>query len=145
MGTTCSNSSLVHVVYLEQPRCGLPGLEGGQLIRVKKGIYGLPDAPRAWFETLKSALTKEMGFRQMTLDVAMFVYWRKDGSISAIMAVHVDDCIVATDGTPDSEELVNKLNSMSAVQGMGGNFSKIKQCVAVLVHKRCRILSLIHI
>ena len=98
-------------LYLEQPTCGLPGLHAGQLLRVKKGIYGLPDAPRVWFETLRGALTKEMGFHQMSLDVAMFVHWRKDGSISALLATHVDDCIVATDGQPDSEDLVKQLTT----------------------------------
>ena len=32
-------------LYMRQPRGGLPGLEPGQLLKIEKGIYGLPDAP----------------------------------------------------------------------------------------------------
>ena len=45
----------------------------------------------AWFEAFATAL-KELGFVQMTLDVAFFVHWRDDGCIAALLIVHVDDC-----------------------------------------------------
>ena len=65
-------------LYLEQPKCGLLGLDPGQLLLVVKGIYGLPNAPRAWFEAFAVAL-KELGLAQITLDVPFFVYWNDSG------------------------------------------------------------------
>ena len=36
-------------VYMFAPSGGLPGVEGGSLIKLIKPLYGLNDAPRRWF------------------------------------------------------------------------------------------------
>jgi len=50
----------------------LTGVRSGALCRVRKGVYGLRDAPRLWWERLRSALLG-LGFYQCRLDVTLFV------------------------------------------------------------------------
>lgn len=40
-------------VYVELPPGGIPGLPEGTLLKLLKPVYGLSDAPRAWFTKLK--------------------------------------------------------------------------------------------
>ncbi|CAK0872907.1 unnamed protein product [Prorocentrum cordatum] len=87
-------------LYMQQPRGGLPGLEPGQLLKVEKGIYGLPDAPRAWFNTFRKAMVEEMGWKQLQLDVAFFCFYSGDRS-AGMLIVHVDDCMLAHDGSAE--------------------------------------------
>ena len=59
-------------LYLEQPIRGLSGVEGNNIFRLRKTVYGLPEAPRAWYESLCSILVDELGFVKSLLDPAMF-------------------------------------------------------------------------
>lgn len=96
-------------LFLEQPRRGLPGLQKGQLLRVLKGVYGLPDAPRAWFNAFVGFLTKVLELRQLKLDVAFFVGHDEHGRLNFVLIVHVDDCMLATDGSRIAEAKVAEL------------------------------------
>ena len=58
-------------LYLRQPVEQYPGCTSiHQLLLVLGCVYGLADAPRAWWKTLCEALEK-LGFIQLTLDVAI--------------------------------------------------------------------------
>ena len=62
------------MLYLRQPRQGLPGFELGQVVEVINSVYGLPDAPRAWFDALVSVLLS-LGWFQSKLDPVLFLWW----------------------------------------------------------------------
>ena len=40
-------------LYMAQPRGGVAGLHPSQLIRIRKGVFGLSESPRMWFEPLE--------------------------------------------------------------------------------------------
>ena len=63
----------------------------GTIWRLKRPLYGLNDAGRQWYFTLKDFL-KTLGFTTSPYDKAMF-YLIKDGKLQGIMNVHVDDII----------------------------------------------------
>ncbi|GJW80691.1 putative ribonuclease H-like domain-containing protein [Tanacetum coccineum] len=71
-------------VYVCQP----PGFEDpafpNKVYKVEKDLYGLHQAPRAWYETLSTSLF-ENGFRRGTIDKTLFIKKDKDD----IMLVHV--------------------------------------------------------
>ncbi|GJX68769.1 putative ribonuclease H-like domain-containing protein, partial [Tanacetum coccineum] len=56
--------------------CQLPGFEDpqflGKVYKVEKALYGLHQAPRAWYETLSTYLL-ENGFRRGTIDKTLFI------------------------------------------------------------------------
>jgi len=70
--------------------------------RLKKGIYGLNDAARQWYLTVKNELL-QYGCVQMPLDSSVFVYYT-NGEFSGFLAVHVDDFLGA-----GSEEFHDKV------------------------------------
>ncbi|GKB60161.1 uncharacterized mitochondrial protein-like protein, partial [Tanacetum coccineum] len=58
--------------------------------QVVKALYGLHQAPRAWYETLSSFLL-ENGFRRGTIDKTLFI--KKNKSDIMLVQVYVDDII----------------------------------------------------
>lgn len=73
-----------------------PGFEqhsrGKQLVRrLHKAIYGIKQAPRAWFDKLKLALI-HLGFIQSKVDASLFV--KHDKNLVIYILVYVDDIII---------------------------------------------------
>ena len=68
-------------------------------------MYGLPDAPRAWWEALTGYL-KGLGFKQCRLDVAFLSWYHPDGRLGVILTLHVDDVMICGDGHPTTEAVI---------------------------------------
>ncbi|GKB81192.1 putative ribonuclease H-like domain-containing protein, partial [Tanacetum coccineum] len=77
-------------VYVCQP----PEFEDLQfpdkVYKVEKALYGLHQAPRAWYETLSTYLL-EIGFRKGIIDKTLFI--KKDKGDILLVQVYVDDII----------------------------------------------------
>ncbi|GKC20068.1 putative ribonuclease H-like domain-containing protein, partial [Tanacetum coccineum] len=100
-------------VYVCQP----PGFEDPQfpdkVYKVEKALYGLHQAPRAWFETLSTYLLKN-GFRRGTIDTTLFI--KKDKG--DIMLVYVDDIIFGSTKKSlcvEFEQMTHKRFQMSSI------------------------------
>ena len=61
------------------------------VLRLRKAVYGLVNAPKKWWDRLKKSLI-EHGFTSCALDPCAFVL-RKSGKIHGVLGVHVDDVI----------------------------------------------------
>ncbi|GJZ71972.1 putative ribonuclease H-like domain-containing protein [Tanacetum coccineum] len=64
-------------VYVHQPPGFVDPTHPNKVYKVIKALYGLHQAPRAWYETLSSFLM-ENGFRRSTIDKTLFVTRKKD-------------------------------------------------------------------
>ena len=73
-------------VYLRLP---IEAREGGCQWRLKKMVYGLKNAARAWYESATRVIEKIGGARSK-IDPALY-YWKKEGQLIQIMCSHVDD------------------------------------------------------
>ncbi|GKF96426.1 putative ribonuclease H-like domain-containing protein [Tanacetum coccineum] len=77
-------------VYVCQP----PGFEDSQfpdkVYKVEKDLYGLHQAPRAWYETLSTYLL-ENGYRRGTIDKTLFI--KNDRGDILLVQLYVDDII----------------------------------------------------
>ncbi|GJX75254.1 putative ribonuclease H-like domain-containing protein [Tanacetum coccineum] len=71
-------------VYVHQPLGFIDPAHPNKVYKVIKALYGLHQAPRAWYETLSSFLL-ENGFRRGTIDKTLFIKKNK----SDIMLVQV--------------------------------------------------------
>ena len=68
-------------LYLHQPRTPFPGLLPGQLVRIRKNIFGLATSPHEWWVDLQNGMgkarvgyqDKEFAFEQCALDPCIFV------------------------------------------------------------------------
>ena len=64
------------------------------LARVKKGVFGLSDAPRQWYLRLHRALS-ELGWERNFMDPACWMLWdNKHEQLLGICLSHVDDLLV---------------------------------------------------
>ncbi|GKC41838.1 putative ribonuclease H-like domain-containing protein, partial [Tanacetum coccineum] len=77
-------------VYVHQPPGFVDPAHPNKVYKVIKALYGLHQAPRAWYETLSSFLM-ENGFRRDTIDKTLFI--KKKKSDIMLVQVYVDDII----------------------------------------------------
>ncbi|GJR10935.1 putative ribonuclease H-like domain-containing protein [Tanacetum coccineum] len=77
-------------VYVHQPPGFVDLAHPNKVYKVIKALYGLHQAPRAWYETLSSFLLKN-GFRRGTIDKTLFI--KKNKSDIMLVQVYVDDII----------------------------------------------------
>lgn len=95
-------------VYLKPP----PEYFNGTLWKLKKTVYGLCDAARAWYLRVKEELLA-MSAQMCSLDQSLFS-WYNCGVLEGIICVHVDDFLWA--GTLAFEEaIINKLSDMFTI------------------------------
>ena len=78
--------------FVKIPREGIPGQTANDVVEVLKCVYGLCDAPRAWWVSFSKTL-KDLGMKQSVLDPCVF-YWFWDGELHGCISLHVDDMIV---------------------------------------------------
>ncbi|GJV33683.1 putative reverse transcriptase domain-containing protein [Tanacetum coccineum] len=102
-------------VYVCQP----PGFEDphfpDKVYKVEKALYGLHQAPRAWYETLSTYLL-ENGFRRGTIDKTLFI--KKDKSDILLVQVYVDDIIFGSTKKTlclEFEQMMHKRFQMSSM------------------------------
>ncbi|GJR52483.1 putative ribonuclease H-like domain-containing protein [Tanacetum coccineum] len=102
-------------VYVCQP----PGFEDPQfpdkVYKVEKALYGLHQAPRAWYETLSTYLL-ENGFRRGTIDKTLFI--KKDKGDILLVQVYVDDIIFGSTKKSlcvEFEQMMHKRFQMSSM------------------------------
>ncbi|GJV80755.1 putative ribonuclease H-like domain-containing protein [Tanacetum coccineum] len=102
-------------VYVCQP----PSFEDPQfpdkVYKVEKALYGLHQAPRAWYETLSTYLL-ENGFRRGTIDKTLFI--KKDRGDILLVQVYVDDIIFGSTKKSlcvEFEQMMHKRFQMSSM------------------------------
>lgn len=61
------------------------------LARVRKGVFGLADAPRQWYLRLHRSLA---GWCRSTMDSACWLLWSASGELDGIICSHVDDLLL---------------------------------------------------
>lgn len=96
-------------LYMFPPQRGLPGISSDQILRLRRPVYGRPDAPRAWYEQISKFIMGDMGFERSILDPALFVHRDGLGNPNGMLVLHVDDLMVATDGSEHIEQAVHRL------------------------------------
>ncbi|GJV89344.1 putative ribonuclease H-like domain-containing protein [Tanacetum coccineum] len=102
-------------VYVHQPPGFVNSTHPNKVYKVVKDLYGLHQAPRAWYETLSSFLL-ENGFRRGTIDKTLFI--KKNKSDIMLVQVYVDDIIFGSTKKSmctEFEEVMHKRFQMSSI------------------------------
>ena len=87
----------------------MKGVPPGCLLEVVRSVYGLPDAPRAWWEEI-TAFLKEFGFTHCRMDTAIMIWFYEDGTVGVTIVIHVGDIMIANDGQPKTNKIVEKIH-----------------------------------
>jgi len=105
--TAFLNADLEETVYIKKP-------EGSTIkesyVPLNKALYGLVQAPRAWFKRMSTYLRgigeqEGLTVEQSKIDPCLF-YIRKGNTLTGMISLYVDDCIIA--GPNEIVELLKK-------------------------------------
>lgn len=94
------------------------GPNGQQLVcKLNKALYGLRQAPRAWFITLKQYLVTNLGFTASKADTSLFVRVSSDHIV--LLMVYVDDIVITGSSTGEIDRVVHQLHTKFALKDIG--------------------------
>lgn len=110
------HGTLTKSVFMQQPPGFVDPNHPNHVCRLKKSLYGLRQAPRAWYQTLSSALLR-FGFLQSQADHSLFIY-RRQGAFLLVL-VYVDDIILTGSHKAVLESLVQHLKSTFVLKDLG--------------------------
>jgi hypothetical protein len=85
------NGDLIEKVYVSHPPGFVIADKEGEVLRLRKALYGLHQAPRAWNAKLDNTLLS-LGFTRSPSEHA--VYTRGDAASRLLLGVYVDDLVV---------------------------------------------------
>jgi hypothetical protein len=84
------NGDLREEVYVQQPAGFVVTGKEHKVLKLRKALYGLHQAPRAWNEKLDRAM-KSLGFKKSSSEPA--IYLRRNNKSQLVVGVYVDDLI----------------------------------------------------
>ena len=114
--TAYLNSDLAEEVFMEVPLGFRKGREG-KVLRLKKCLYGLVQAARAWWHLLRRAMSAA-GFRASKLDPGLYVR-KTAGGEWAWAVTHVDDVPLFADSEALLDEIKEVLQSQFGLKDDG--------------------------
>jgi hypothetical protein len=114
--TAFLNGDLDRDIYMKQPEgFTTPGQE--QLVcKLRKCLYGLKQASRAWYEKIHQVLT-DLGFNALSADTCFYLRWQD--SVYTIIALYVDDLLIASNSIQGVNILKKALSLRFSMKDLG--------------------------
>ena len=103
-------------VFCQQPTGFVDPEQPDAVYLLSRSLYGLRQAPRAWFQSFVSFVTS-IGFNQTRSDSSLFVY--RDSDQMAYLLLYVDDMVLSASTTSLLQHIIMRLRSAFAVKDMG--------------------------
>ncbi|GJR89833.1 putative ribonuclease H-like domain-containing protein [Tanacetum coccineum] len=103
-------------VYVSQPPGFVDPDHPKKVYKVVKALYGLHQAPRAWYATLSTFLEKH-GYRRGTIDKTLFI--KKDKKDIILVQIYVDDIIFGSTKKSWSDEFETLMKGRFQMSAMG--------------------------
>ena len=103
------HADLDEEVYMKQPEGFVAKGKEDWVLRVLKAIYGLRQAPRAFYSCLHRYLVEKLGFKRTMKDYCLYVRREEDGTTTFII-VYVDDLTLACSDLEVLEKIKKKLS-----------------------------------
>ncbi|CAI7787808.1 unnamed protein product [Closterium sp. NIES-54] len=102
--TAFLNGVLEEEIFMAQPEGFDDG--SGRVLRLKKALYGMKQAPRQWYLKLRGVL-EEIGFTPSTADHSLFMLG--EGEQRSFMVAYVDDILIFSPSSDLVKEVMLKL------------------------------------
>lgn len=112
--TAFLNGDLEETIYMQQP----PGYEeGGAAVacKLRKALYGLRQAPRAWYTKLKAEL-EQLGFTASVADPGLYI---KPGKHMVYVLVYVDDILIICKNADSATAVKSVLMKIFDIRDLG--------------------------
>lgn len=111
--TAFLNGELKEELYMKMPK----GMEqDNKVLRLRKSIYGLKQAAKAWNDKLNETLM-EIGFIQSKSDDCLYIL--KQGLNRCYLVCHVDDMIIAATQKSIIKQVFDKLTNKFTMKDLG--------------------------
>jgi hypothetical protein len=110
------NRDLKEEVYAHQPVGFIIAGQEGRVMKLKKVLYSLRQAPRAWNSKLDDTL-KKMGFTQSEHEHAM--YRRSSGDNILLVGVYVDDLVITESSLAAVKEFKEEMKKAFLMSNLG--------------------------
>jgi hypothetical protein len=91
-------------------------MKPGYVCKLDKAIFGLKQAPRAWYSRLSEKLIK-LGFQVSKTNTSLFFYDK--GGVTIFLLVYVDDIVVASSSQEAVDAMLKDLRSDFALKDLG--------------------------
>ena len=139
------HGELKETVYMNQPQ----GFEDKQfpthVCKLHKAIYGLRQAPRAWFDRLRTSLLRS-GFINSKADTSLF--FKRHHSKLLLILVYVDDILITGDDPALVHQLIKDLHFEFALKSLGSvnyflGFEVFRNSTGIYLHQRKYVLDLL--
>jgi hypothetical protein len=114
--STFLNGDLEEEVYMEQPDGLQVQVEEQYVYRLKKALYRLKQAPRAWYSRLDNYL-RQQGFRKGNTDSNLYIKKENDNLI--IVEIYVDDIIFGSDDNRLSKQFAESMQKEFEMSMLG--------------------------
>lgn len=111
------NGKVSQPVFMHQPEGFVDPNHPHHVCLLTKALYGLRQAPRAWYDKLKSFLF-QWGFSNSRVDNSLFFYHNTHGTF-LLVVVYVDDILLTGNSTHMLQILQANLNSTFALKQLG--------------------------
>ncbi|GKD57738.1 putative ribonuclease H-like domain-containing protein [Tanacetum coccineum] len=103
-------------VYVSQPPGFVDPDHSTKVYKVVKALYGLYQAPRAWYATLSAFLEKH-GYKRGIIDKTLFI--KRDKKDIMLVQVYVDDIIFGSTNNSWCDEFEALMKSIFQMSSMG--------------------------
>lgn len=103
-------------VYMKQPLGYRDPSQPHHVCKLQKALYGLRQAPRAWYSTFSTFLISS-GFVNSKTDSSLFIYSK--GSVVTLVLVYVDDIIITGSSDEFITDFISLLGSQFAMKDLG--------------------------
>ena len=113
--STFLNGDSTKTMFVQQPHGFIVG-KGDKVLKLRKALYGLRQAPRAW----NAKLDKEMislGFVKSKLEHAVYRRSRKNSFL--IVRVYVDDLIISGPSVSDIKQFNAEMKRKFSMSDLG--------------------------
>lgn len=133
--TAFLNGNLSEEIYMSQPEGFIRQGDEHKVYRLKKAVYGLKQASRAWYDKVKDVLLREK-FTQSKYESCIFS--RRVGKRTIIIALYVDDFFVFYDCDELAKKLKTSLMSHFTIKDLG----EVKHMLGIKVDRTSSELKL---
>ncbi len=115
--TAFLNGDLDEDIYMEIPQELKTTKNSDQVCKLRKAVYGLKQAPRQWYAKIHEYLVRDLGFTSSLNDPCL--YTQHQSSSLTIIALYVDDLLVAGNDKEKIRKLKSDLSEIFEMKDLG--------------------------
>ena len=115
--TAFLNGDLEEDVYMSIPEGLISASTENKVCKLRKSLYGLKQSPRQWYAKIHDFLVNELKFKSSPNDPCL--YTRHEGSKILILALYVDDLLIAGNSKSDISTVKSELSSKFEMKDLG--------------------------